>query len=359
VNAAFKAANISLQKYHTLEFSNEKERRFFPDQPSLSRCLTQLSLSNCVQTFWNEVLFAHLILLMKNRIIKKELKLIADYHEEPCKKDKTDLYCFGTKKGKTVHKTLTFSIISNGLHQVIANYKIKKRDHKLPFFQDIMDRLKSQGFLIIYALLDRGFYRKEILQAFRQWKITLIMPGRKCAQTQQKILNYLSRKGNRWCKGFLKLDYVRKIGYPTLVFDLLLVAKKSYRLSSIFRDLDSQKLTISDAAKRIFPLIVSLSSSRGISTLHGNESYIRDLYRERWLIEIAFRDMNRFGISKHIQGRDARLSITGAKSLLYNIWQVQRFLLQKDDLAAEPLELNEFLGKTQNHRYIQYIPLRN
>ncbi len=73
------------------------------------------------------------------------------------------------------------------------------------------------------------------------------------------------------------------------------------------------------------------------------------------MIEIAFRDMNRFGIANHMQDRDARLNITGAKSLLYNIWQVQRFLLLKKNPQETPLELNEFLGRMQSHRYLKYI----
>jgi len=346
---------IPFQSFTKETFSNEKKRRYFPDQPSLSRCIKELREKDCIEAFWNDVLLAHLLLLKERGLIKKEVKLIADYHEEPCKKDVDDIYCFGTKEGHTVHKTLTFSIISNDIHQIIANFKIAKRVHKLPFFEKIIQLLNSNGFYVVYALLDRGFYRKEILQAFNTRKITLIMPGRKCKQTLLKILKYLLGKGNRRCKGFIPLKYVKKVGYPKLSFDLLLVAKRSYKLNEILADLETNKLRIADAVKRIFPLIVGLWGDLGISTLLGNERYIRDLYRQRWQIEIAFREMNRFGISKHVQDRDARLSITGAKSLLYNIWQVQRYLLQKENPASEPLELNEFIGRTRIHRYVQYI----
>jgi len=65
--------------------------------------------------------------------------------------------------------------------------------------------------------------------------------------------------------------------------------------------------------------------------------------------------MNKLGFSFRTQNRDARLGSMGAKSLLYNIWQVQRYLLHEEGHEEGPLTLDEFLGKTYIHRYPQYI----
>jgi len=318
--------------------------------------LSELERLNLTQKFWNGVFFGYLLLLRDLELINDDITFIADYTKEKCKKDKSDPYCFGSKEGKTHHKTLTFSILSKGLHQVIANYPIKKRQNKMPLFEEIHDFLESSGFNIKYALLDREFYRKQLLQTFKKWKITVIMPGRNCAQTKQKILNYLMGKGNRYCKGFTQLQYVKGKGYPKLTFDLLLIAKRKYELKDILKDFKKNKLTLADASKRIFPLIVLFANSKGIKKLRGNEGYIRYLYRCRWEIEIAFREMNKLGFSNRMQSRDARLGIMGAKGLLYNIWQVQRFLIVKDNPDAKALELDEFLGKTYSHRSPSYIP---
>jgi hypothetical protein len=281
--------------------------------------------------------------------------MIADVHNEPCKKDKSDSYCFGQKEGKTVHKTLVFSVISGDLHQVFAMYKLKKGMKRLPLFDAVVKRLTTNGFKVTYALVDREFYRKDLFQAFIRWKITVITPGRKCKQTEQLMEDYLLGKCGRFGQGSMKLPYVRKKGIPLLEFDLLLAAKRKFRLDQVKRDFDSQKLSIAAAKKRIFPLVVLRVGSRGITKIKGNESYIRQLYRQRWFIEIAFREMNRLGISSHLRGRDSRLGILGAKALIYNIWQVQRLLAFKADPMAEPLELNEFLGKTFSHRSYPYL----
>ncbi len=346
---------VSFQKINVMKFKNPKSCRRFPDQPAFSRYLGQLNKLNKIESFWNSVQFAHLLILKQKQIIMSDLTLIADYTKESCRKNKDDPYCFGSKEGKTHHKTLTFSIISNGLHQIISNFKIKKRVHKLPYFEQIYNVLVSLGFTIRYILLDRGFYRKELLYAFKAWKMTVIMPGRKCAQTNQKIITYLLGKGKRYCKGFTKLKYAKGIGYPMLKFDLLLCAKRKKNLSSILRGLKANFIDLDAAIKDIFPLIVLIGNKRGINRLRGNETHIRNLYRSRWWIEIAFREMNRLGISTHLQDRNKRLDIMGAKSLVYNLWQVQRYLLKKKCPNSPDLELNMFLGKTKEYRNLNYI----
>ncbi len=355
LNTACKEKEYSFQSFRSKTFSNGKKRRYFPDQPSLSRYLQAVAASGNTEAFWNDVNFAHFLLLYKLDFVRKDLKLIADVHDEHCKKNKQDPYCFGQKEGKTVHKTLVFSVISGNLHQVIATYKLKKGMKRLPLFEAVMNRLTTNGFKVTYALLDREFYRNDLLQAFVHWKVTVIMPGRKCKQTEQLIEDYLLGKSNRFGRGFINMPYVRGKGKQVLEYDLELAAKRKYHLDGIKRDFKANKITLDEAKKRIFPLLVLRAGTRGIMKLEGNASYIRFLYRQRWFIEIAFREMNRLGISSHLRGRDSRLGILGAKALLYNIWQVQRYLAAKADPRAEPLELNEFLGKTVSRRYYPYL----
>lgn len=356
LNQACKKAGRSFQNHEKELFSNGKQRRYFPDQPALSRCLKQLESLECTEAFWNQVLLAHLLLLQRTGIIRSEIILIVDYKEEPCRKDETNPYCFGTKEGKTIWKYLCFSIVGNGLHQVIANFKIFKRQDKIPLFEEVLNRLGAHDFLIKYVLFDRGFYRKRILTLLKARELTVIVPGRKNPQTRDMIENYLREEGTRYCKGSMKLEYLKGKGYELLNFNVLLVAKRTHRLDEIKRKYRAKRISFEKASQRIFPLIVLFANSAGISKLRNNETYIRNLYRQRWLIEIAFREMNKLGISSRLQGRDAKLGILGIRAFLYNIWQVQRYLVHKMAPRQKELELDEFLGKTCTNRYYQYIP---
>ncbi|MHA1698893.1 MAG: hypothetical protein ACTSWN_08655 [Promethearchaeota archaeon] len=55
-----------------------------------------------------------------------------------------------------------------------------------------------------------------------------------------------------------------------------------------------------------------------------------------------------------IRHRDGRLAVMGAKILVYNMWQVQRYLLRRFDPSSRPLELVEFLGRTCWQRDLTY-----
>jgi len=317
--------------------------------------LKKLSALGLTETFWNEVNFSHLLMLKNLGIVSPDINLIADYKETSCPRDKNDPYCFGTKEGKTVHKTLAFSVLSSGLHQVVFAFKIAKSQDKLPLFAHVIHRLQANGFYIKHALLDRGFYRKRLLAQFKKWSITVIMPGRNCAQTKDLIRDYLNGNGTRNGKGQMRVKYIHGTGYTCLDFGLILQAKRSYRLDAIKRNYKKGRLSLDDASKHVFPLLVLLASNRGIQKIEGNESHIRDLYRARWNIEIAFREMNKLGITARYRHLDGRLAAMGARILDYNTWQVQRHLLGKVDVDSLPLEIAEFLGRSWSQRLVVYI----
>ena len=244
LNDACKQVGHSFQDHETESFSNGKQRRYFPDQPALSRCLKQLEALECTEAFWNRVLFAHLLLLQRMEIVRPEVVLIADYKEENCAKVENDPYCFGTKEGKTVRKYLVFSIVSNGLHQVIANFKIYKRQDKIPLFEEILNLLRVHDFSIKYVLLDRGFYRKRILTLLEAHQHAVVTPGRECRQTSKMIEDYLNNEGNRYCKGFMELEYLKGTGYTVLKFDVLLGAKRKHRFDEIKRNYLAKRLSL-------------------------------------------------------------------------------------------------------------------
>ncbi|MHA1699830.1 MAG: hypothetical protein ACTSWN_13390 [Promethearchaeota archaeon] len=69
-----------------LSFTHKK-RRYFPDQPALSRCLKKLSTLGLTETFWNEFNFCYLLLLKRLGVIKADINHVADYKETVCLKN--------------------------------------------------------------------------------------------------------------------------------------------------------------------------------------------------------------------------------------------------------------------------------
>ena len=147
------------------------------------------------------------------------------------------------------------------------------------------------GFHVDYALLDRGFYRKEIFVAFRRWGITVIMPVCACGQSRKKVRLWLQDKGGRRTRFTLDLGSAKKWGQKLLTMDMVLMAKRGYPLAQTKRNLKQNNITLDKAVKQVFPLLASRAGRCKVTKITGNEYYLRNLYRKRWAIEIAFREM--------------------------------------------------------------------
>lgn len=350
LDTLFKIAGLSFQKTGKTVFANGKERRAVPDQPKMSRFLQDLDETGKVEEFGNLLFRALLLYLSKQGLLRTTVTLIADYVMEPCQKNKDDPYCCGTKQGKTKHKTLVFSIISGGLHVIVATFAIKKRQPKRTLFQQVVSMLEGMGFHINYALLDRGFYRKEIFVDFRRWGITVIMPARACNQSRSKVRLWLQDKGGRRTRFTLDLGSTKKWGQKILTMDMVLMAKRGYPLKKTKRDLKQNLITLDKAMKQVFPLLASRAGGCKVTKIAGNEYYLRDLYRRRWAIEIAFREIHKLGIANWVQGHSKRLFRFNCKCVAYTLWQVERKKLAERDPTAKPLTLDEFCGRLFRNR---------
>jgi hypothetical protein len=347
-----------IHKFHYFRKRNlgpNKTRRAIPDQPAMSRFQQYLASSGKAEEYGNLILKAQLMYAQKTGMIKDELTFIADYVETPCKKDSKDGYCFGTKEGKTKHKTLTFSIISGDLHVIVATYQIKKSQHKLPLFQKTIKALIDLGLSIKYGLLDRGFYWKEILDWLKTQRITVIIPGRKCADSKRKISLWLQDISGRTGKFLLKLKYVKKQGWKHLTMGFIIVGKRGHHLDEVKRGLKTGKINIDTASQRVFPLLVVRAHKKSVRIVDGNANYIRELYRQRWAIEIAFREVNLLGISNWIQNRGVRLFRFTMKCVVYNMWQISRVMIKQENPDAADLTLDEFCGRLWINRTPQSL----
>jgi hypothetical protein len=343
------------QSFEKYIFINGKKRRAIPDQPTLTRFSKFIADQNLGEEFANVLLWAQFLYALRIKLVGNDLTLIADYNDEPCKKNREDPYCFGTQKGKAVHRTLVFSIISNDLHLVVATFKIKKMCHKLPFFETVIRQFQMININVKYFLLDRGFYRRELLERLKEWQIDVIIPGRKCKDSKRKIMMWIQDKSGRRGKFALKLKYVRQVGQIYLIMDIILYGKKGHTLSQVKKDFKAGLISEEDAAKRIFPLFYIKANNKGVKKVKGSENYIRDLYRKRWAIEIAFRTSHVIGIRNWLKNRDSRLLRFGFKCFIYNQWQISRVIQSKENPDDEALTLKEFCGRLTTNRSVWAI----
>lgn len=99
--------------------------------------------------------------------------------------------------------------------------------------------------------------------------------------------------------------------------DIILYGKKGHTLSAVKRDFNAGLISQETASKRIFPLLVIRGNNKGVTRVKGSEPYIRELYRKRWSIEIAFRTIHRIRIENCAHCRDIRVLDFGSKCFIY------------------------------------------
>jgi len=118
LNTLCLAAGVCFQSFTVETFANGKTRRAIPDQPGMSRFLSRVKAPTpeTAQEFGNLVLLAIVLYAREAGLLPQDVTIITDYHEEACEKDAGDLYCFKTTKGKSVHRTLSFTVLGKGLH---------------------------------------------------------------------------------------------------------------------------------------------------------------------------------------------------------------------------------------------------
>ena len=132
------------QKVNTRTFPNGKHQRAVPGQPAMSRFLAAMTASGLAEEFSNALLLGTFLHAKARGLLEGDLPLIAAYVTAACQKDKGDPVCFGSKNGKSFHDPLTSTVISKGLHVVVANYKIRKRHPSRLLFDATTTRLKTR-----------------------------------------------------------------------------------------------------------------------------------------------------------------------------------------------------------------------
>ena len=133
------------------------------------------------------------------------------------------------------------------------------------------------------------------------------MPGRKCTGPTKKIKTWLQDQQGRRGNFLLPLRYVRGIGQLQLSMDIILYGKKRHTLSEVKRDFKTALISQEPASKRVFPLLFIKGNNKGVTRVKGSETYIRELYRKRWAIEIAFRTVHSIWIGTMARCCDVRL----------------------------------------------------
>jgi len=228
----------------------------------------------------------------------------------------------GTKK---MRHYLGFSILSRGIQLFVGLEHVAKGQSKIPIIIKFLDSMLDLGFELNYVVMDREFYRAELLDEIKGMKGNVLIPTKSYKKIKQMIIEYLQGTGNRVRKYTFSSAPGAKCRFFQNVY-MILNAKKGYSLLEVKRDFRKGNLTLNNASKIIYA-IMTTQKPRGESSSWASRT--SRFYKKRWNIETGFSDLNRMGRRWKSKYDNTRYLDMLVRMLLYNSWKINRTYLNK------------------------------
>ena len=226
----------------------------------------------------------------------------------------------GTKK---MRHYLGFSILSRETHLYAGLEQVATGQSKIPIIIKFLNKLLDLGFELKYVLMDREFYRAELLDEIKGMGGNALIPAKQYKKIKQFIFEYIEGKRSRVRKYTFSSATEAKCRFFQHVY-VIIKAKRGFSLQGVKRDYQSGMISLKDAQHRIFT-IMTTEKPRGKTSSWA--SRISLFYRRRWLIETGFSDLNRINRRWRSNYDGVRYLDMLVRMLLYNSWKMNKKLI--------------------------------
>jgi len=322
LNGYFMSSRKGRQKL----FADGRKRRMVPHQTEVNKYLRRIGLQK-TRNILRECLDAQLLEALDLRFISRQVTLLIDFTEHPYYGKRDDSMIKGTSRQKGTKKMrhyLGFSILSRETHLYAGLEQVATGQSKIPIIIHFLDHLLDLGFELKYVLMDREFYRAELLDAVKTRGGNVLIPAKFYKKIKLFIEDYLKGKGTRVRKYRFSTATEAKRRFSRNVY-LIINAKRGFSLQSVKRAFQGGKISLKDARKRLFA-IMTTEKPRGIASSWASRTSL--YYRRRWLIETGFSDLNRINRRWKSNHDNVRYLDLLARMLLYNSWKINRTLIK-------------------------------
>lgn len=308
-------------------YTNGRKKREIPHQTDVNRFLRKIGLQRA-RNILRECLFWQLKEALNINLISRKVNILIDFTEHAYYGKRDDKMIKGTNRQKGTLKMrhyLGFSILSRDVQLFAGLEQIGNGQSKIPIIIKFLDSMLDLGFEFKFVIMDREFYRTELLDEIKGMKGDVLIPAKSYKKIKEMIEEYLRGTGNRVRKYTFSSATEAEYRFFQNVY-LVLNAKKGYSLLEVKRDFQKGEITLTDASKLIYA-IMTTQKPRGKSSSWASRT--SRFYRKRWNIETGFSDLNRMGRRWKSKYDNTRYLDLLVRMLLYNSWKVNRVYLEK------------------------------
>ncbi len=303
-------------------FADGRKQRLIPHQTEVNKYLRKIGLEKA-RNILRECLDKQLRDALELNIVSKKVNVLIDFTEHPYYGKREDKMIKGTRAQKGTKKMrhyLGFSILSRGTHLYAGLEHVAKSQPKIPIIIRFLDHLLELGFELNYVLMDREFYRAELLDEIKGMGGNVLIPAKEFKKIKQIIEEYLTGQKGRVRNYTFSTAPGSKFQFFQHV-NLIIKAKKGYTLLGVKRAFQKNKISFKDARKRLFT-IMTTEKPKGKKSSWA--SRISLFYKRRWQIETGFSDLNRINRRWRSNHDNVRYLDMLVRLLFYNSWKMNK-----------------------------------
>jgi len=326
---------LSTKRGRFKTFADGRRKRIVPHQTEVNKYLRRIGL-NRARNILRECLDSQLSEALRYKIISKKVNVIIDFTEHPYYGQRKDKMIKGTNRQKGTKKMrhyLGFSILSKDTHLYAGLEHVAKNRSKIPIILKFLDHLLNLGFELKYVLMDREFYRAELLDEIKGMGGNVLIPAKSYKKIKQMIEDYIKGEGNRVRKYEFSSATEAKYRFFQHV-NLIIKVKKGFSLQGVKRDYRKGMISLDDARKRLFAI---MTTEKPKGKTYSWASRISLFYRRRWLIETGFSDLNRINRRWKSNHDNVRYLDMLVRLLLYNSWKINKNLIKNAGYQKQKL----------------------
>jgi hypothetical protein len=308
-------------------FMDGRRKRQIPHQTEVNKYLRKIGLKKA-QNILRECLDEQLLEALDRGLISKKVNVLIDFTEHPYFGKRDDAMIKGTNRQKGTKKMrhyLGFSILSRGTHLYVGLKQVATGQSKIPIILKTLTHLLDLGFKLGKVMMDREFYRAELLDRIKGMGGEVIVPAKKYKKIKQYLVDYFKGTHGRVRKYTFSSKLGAECRYSQHVY-VIIKAKNQFTLQGVKRAYRAGKISLDDARKRLF-LIMTTEKPRGKTSSWASRTAL--FYRRRWLIETGFSDLNRINRRWRSNCDNVRYLDMLVRLLLYNSWKMNKKMLQK------------------------------
>ena len=193
---------LSQKKGRRKIFTDGRKKRLIPHQTEVNKFLRNISVKTA-RNILREVLDKQLQEALQKGLISNKVNVLIDFTEHPYYGKRNDKMIKGTNRQKGTLKMrhyLGFSILSRETHLYAGLEHVATGQSKIPIIIKFLDHLLELGFELKYVLMDREFYRAELLDEIKGMGGDTLIPAKQYKRIKQLITDYLEGRKNRVMK---------------------------------------------------------------------------------------------------------------------------------------------------------------